>query len=131
MSVQDPIADMLTRVRNSLMSRHEEISMPSSKIKEAIADVLVKEGYITSWRVEDDNKQGILVLGLKYKDGRPVIAGIKRVSKPSRRVYVGSDDIPPVLSGLGVSILSTPRGVMADRLARKQKVGGEILCEVW
>jgi len=122
---------MLTRVRNSLMSRHEEISMPSSKIKEAIADVLVKEGYITSWRVEDDNKQGILVLGLKYKDGRPVIAGIKRVSKPSRRVYVGSDDIPPVLSGLGVSILSTPRGVMADRLARKQKVGGEILCEVW
>jgi len=131
MSLQDPIADMLTRVRNALMARHEEVELPSSKMKAAIADVLFTEGYLGQWRVDSDNKQGVLHIQLKYQQNRPVIDGMRRVSKPSCRVYVSHDEIPKVMSGLGICILSTPRGIMSDRRAREMKVGGEILCEVW
>jgi small subunit ribosomal protein S8 len=131
MSMSDPIADMITRLRNGLMARHEEVELPSAKIKVAIAQVMVDEGYVESYQVIEDNKQNILRIKLKYRANAPVIEGLKRISKPSRRVYVGHDEIPRVLSGLGVNVMSTPRGVMSDRLAREKKVGGEVLCAVW
>ena len=131
MSLSDPIADMLTRLRNAVMARHEEVEIPSSRMKVALAETLKKEGYITGFEETPDNKQGVLRLSLKYNQKGSVITGIKRVSKPSRRVYVSHDDIPQVLDGLGISILSTPLGVMSNRDAREKKVGGEILCTVW
>lgn len=131
MSMQDPMADMLTRLRNALLARHEEVEIPSSTMKAAVARVLKAEGYIADLEVIPDDKQGILKLRLKYVAGQPVIEGIQRVSRPSRRVYVGHQDIPQVRSGLGISILSTPQGVVSDDTARKQKVGGEVLCAVW
>ena len=131
MSMQDPMADMLTRLRNGLMARHDYVEIPSSKLKAAVAKVLKAEGYITDYEVIPDDKQGILKLTLKYMGGEPVIEGIQRVSKPSCRVYVGHKDITQVLSGLGISILTTPQGVISDRTARKDKVGGEVLCAVW
>ncbi|RJX34442.1 MAG: 30S ribosomal protein S8 [Desulfarculus sp.] len=131
MSMQDPMADMLTRLRNALLARHDQVDIPSSALKVAVAKVLKNEGYITDLEVTPDDKQGVLRLKLKYVAGQAVIEGIKRVSKPSRRVYVGHQDIPKVRSGLGISILSTPQGVLSDTTARKQKVGGEVLCTVW
>ncbi|MEW5914282.1 MAG: 30S ribosomal protein S8 [Thermodesulfobacteriota bacterium] len=131
MSMQDPMADMLTRLRNALLARHDQVDIPSSALKVAVAKVLRDEGYITDLEVTPDDKQGVLRLTLKYISGRSVIEGIQRVSKPSRRVYVGHQDIPKVRSGLGISILSTPQGVVSDSTARKQKVGGEVLCAVW
>lgn len=131
MSMSDPIADMLTRLRNGLMARHDEVELPSSKMKQAIAKVMVEEGYLESFQVIEDKKQNILRIQLKYRANTPVIEGLKRISKPSRRVYVGHDQIPRVLSGLGVNVMSTPRGVMSDRAAREQKLGGEVLCAVW
>ncbi len=131
MSMQDPIADMLTRLRNGIMARQTEVALPASNLKVAIAEVLKQEGYILDWQRQDDDMQGVLNIRLKYKKNRSVIEGIKRISKPSRRVYVGFDEIPKVLSGLGVNILSTPKGVMSDRQARAQRVGGEIICAVW
>ncbi len=131
MTMCDPIADMLTRLRNGILARHSEVEMPASKVKAGIAEVLKSEGYITGYEVIPDDKQGILRIQLKYKANKSVIDGLKRVSKPSRRVYVGHDEIPKVLSGLGVNILSTPKGVMSDKRARQNKVGGEILCAVW
>lgn len=131
MSMQDPIADMLTRLRNGIMARQTEVTLPASNLKAAIAEVLEQEGYILGWDRQEDSIQGVLTVRLKYKKNRSVIEGIKRISKPSRRVYVGFDEIPKVLSGLGVNILSTPKGVMSDRKARAQRVGGEILCAVW
>ena len=131
MSIYDPIADMLTRVRNSLMARQAQVEVPLSKMKTAVAQVLKDEGYILGFETLADDKQGILRIQLKYSGNKGVIEGIKRVSKPSRRVYVGHDQIPRVMSGLGISILSTPRGVMSDRAARKQRLGGEVVCAVW
>lgn len=131
MSMSDPIADMLTRLRNAIMARHTQVEMPGSRLKQAIAQVLKQEGYIRDYQVVEQKPQNLLRIELKYQGNRNAIDGIKRVSKPSRRVYVGYDDIPKVLSGLGINILSTPRGVMGDREARRRKVGGEILCSVW
>lgn len=128
----DPIADMLTRIRNALMTKHERVDIPASKIKVSIARLLKDEGYIRNYKVFKDNKQGVLRILLKYNDkNEPVIKGLQRESKPSRRVYVGSKEIVPVLSGLGVSILSTSKGLLSDRDARRQNLGGEIVCSVW
>jgi small subunit ribosomal protein S8 len=132
MSMTDPIADMLTRIRNALMARHDRVDMPSSKLKVNVARILKDEGFVKNFKVIKDNKQGVLRVFLKYgDDNTPVIKGLERISKPSRRVYVPADDIPPVLSGLGVGIVSTSKGVMTDRDARKQNVGGEMMCAVW
>lgn len=131
MTMSDPIADLLTRVRNGMMARQSEVEMPASKLKANVAAVLKSEGYINGYEVQPDDKQGVLRIQLKYKANKAVIEGLKRVSKPSCRVYVAHDAIPKVLSGLGVNILSTPKGVMSDKEARQQKVGGEILCAVW
>jgi small subunit ribosomal protein S8 len=129
----DPIADMLTRIRNAALAQHESTRMPASKIKKAIAQILKQEGYISDFRDEtSDRGKPELRVVLKYAGGkRAAFEGLKRVSRPGRRVYVGHTDIPRVLSGLGVSILSTSSGVMTDRDARQKKVGGELLCEVW
>jgi small subunit ribosomal protein S8 len=128
----DPIADMLTRIRNANKLRYEEVSMPSSKIKEGIAKILVNEGFINSYRIEEEEGKKELVLNLKYSaTGERVITGLKRISKPGLRVYAESDKIPSVLKGLGIAIVSTPNGLLTDRQARKQNVGGEILCYVW
>ena len=131
-TVTDPIADMLTRIRNGSMAEHEKIDMPASKLKVRIAELLKEEGFIKNFRLIEDRKQGILRLYLKYGPGQErVITGLRRVSKPGRRLYVAADKIPSVLGGMGVAILSTPRGVMPDREARRQRVGGEVLCFVW
>ena len=131
MSMSDPIADMLTRVRNAIRARHSEVEIPLSKTKAAIAKVLKAEGYIDEYSLLDQGAQGVLKISLKYSGSRSVIEGLQRVSKPSRRMYVGHGDIPKVMSGLGINILSTSRGIMSDRAARQEKVGGEILCSVW
>lgn len=131
MSMSDPIADMLTRIRNALLATHEEVEMPYSNIKAAIAEVLKQEGYVQGLRKIDQGVQGTLSITLKYHNNKPVIEGLERISKPSRRVYVGHDEIPKVLGGLGINVMSTPKGVVSDRTARKERVGGEILCTVW
>jgi len=137
MSVNDPIADMLTRIRNGVMSNHSVVAIPSSKIKAEIARILKEEGYIEDYEVANGKKptHKTLRLSLKYvgerRDKRPVITELRRVSKPGRRVYTQRRDIPWVLSGMGISILSTPKGVMTGQTARKNGVGGEILCKVW
>jgi small subunit ribosomal protein S8 len=123
----DPIADMLTRIRNAHMALHKEVSVPRSKMKEAIAAILQQEGYVSDIKVED----GTIIIGLKYRKGQPAIVGLRRLSKPGRRVYVGSADIPRVQNGLGICILSTSTGVMEGNNARDKKVGGELLCEIW
>ena len=130
MSMTDPIADMLTRIRNAQMVGHTEVGMPSSKLKLSIAQVLKDEGYIEEFAVRDEGVHKELRIGLKYYAGRPVIERIERVSKPGLRVYKGRDDIPRVMNGLGVAILSTSRGVMTDRKARADGIGGEVLCIV-
>lgn len=128
----DPIADMLTRIRNALMRRKQYVLVPSSKMNRAIAQILVDEGYIERFDVLDQKPRPILRLWLKYdKNKKPVITGLKRVSKPGRRIYAGKDEIPWVLSGIGIAILSTSRGVMTDRQARRLGIGGEVICFVW
>lgn len=130
--VTDPIADMLTRIRNACMVRHTQVVMPSSKIKVEIAKILVKEGFIQGYSVIEEKPQAKLVLALKYTGrGKSVITGIQRISKPGRRVYTGYKEIPWVRSGLGISIVSTPAGLLTGRNARRSKVGGEIICNVW
>jgi small subunit ribosomal protein S8 len=137
MSLTDPIADFLTRVRNAIMAGRHTVSVPSSKLKLAIAKILQEEGFIKSYEefVVEGKPQKALRLGLKYvgerRDRQPVISGLKRVSKPGRRVYVGKGDIPWVRSGMGISILTTPKGVMTGGRARQLGVGGELLCQVW
>ena len=132
MSMTDPIADMLTRIRNSLMAGHERVTMPSSRVKCEIARILREEGFISDFAQEEDNKQGLLHLQLKYgPHGERVITGLERVSKPGRRVYVGAQEIPDVLGGMGVTILSTSRGILDGRSARRMGVGGEWICNVW
>ncbi len=130
MSMQDPISDMLTRLRNGAMSMQKQVTIPSSKIKVAIAQVLEQEGYIKSFQVDGDLKKTLLI-EMKYFQRRPVVEGLQRVSKPSCRLYCGSKDIPKVKDGLGIAIISTPKGILSGKEAEKQNVGGEILCYVW
>jgi small subunit ribosomal protein S8 len=132
MSLSDPISDMLTRIRNGIMASYDTVDIPSSRLKINIAKILKAEGFIKNYKILPDRQHGIIRVFLKYDDkGAPLISGIKRVSKPSGRVYANKDRIPIVLNGLGMSILTTPKGVMTDRQARKMGVGGEILCSVW
>jgi small subunit ribosomal protein S8 len=131
-SVNDPIADMLTRIRNACMVRHTTVAMPSSKMKVAIAEILKREGFIRDFQIEEGQPFDTIQITLKYtSDRRPVITGLKRVSKPGLRIYTGRADIPRVRNGLGLSILSTPKGVMAGHEAWQEHVGGEVLCYVW
>jgi small subunit ribosomal protein S8 len=134
MTMTDPIADMLTRIRNANVVQHDEVRMPSSKLKEALAAILKQEGYVEDFRVEDqgDRPGRVLVITMKYSHDRDrTISGLRRISKPGLRVYTKADRVPRVLGGLGVAVLSTSQGLMTDREARKRKVGGEILCYVW
>ncbi|MBW2192562.1 MAG: 30S ribosomal protein S8 [Deltaproteobacteria bacterium] len=132
MSMSDPIADMLTRIRNAGKAKFSSADIPGSKLKAELAKVLKDEGFIRNYKFIKDDKQGILRVYLKYGQGeRNVIFGIERVSKPSRRVYVKSKDIKPILNGMGISILSTSKGIMTDKSARRENMGGEILCNVW
>ena len=132
MPVTDPLADMLTRIRNASMVKHSKVDVPASKMKISVAKILKSEGYIKNYKLLKDRKNGILRIYLKY-DGynEGVIIGLKRMSKPGRRLYVKKEDIPPVLNGMGISVLSTSKGVLADREARKLNVGGELLCSIW
>lgn len=130
MAMSDPIADMLTRIRNAQLAEKATVCMPSSKLKVAIAAVLKEEGYIDTYAVQSAEGKATLEIALKYYAGRPVIERIERVSKPGLRIYKGVEDIPRVMNGLGVAIVSTPKGVMTDRKARASKVGGEVLCIV-
>jgi len=127
----DPIADMITRIRNGAQASKESVDIPASKMKLNIADILMKEGYIKGYKVIEDGKQGLLRVNLKYFNSRHVITGIQRVSKPGRRIYKGAQDIQPVRKGLGISIVSTSKGVMTDHRAKAENVGGEVLIRVW
>ncbi len=130
--VNDPISDLLTRIRNACMVQRSQVVVPSSKIKESIVKILVAEGFVKGYSITDDKPQSNLIISLKYVGrGVPVINGMERVSKPGRRVYTGCQEIPWVRSGLGINILSTPQGLLTGRKARRAKVGGEVLCNVW
>ncbi len=130
--LSDPLADMLTRIRNAGKAKHKSVDIPGSRIKVAMADLMKREGYIKNYKFIKDNKQGVLRVFLKYDaNDRHVIFGLERVSKPSRRVYVAKDEIMPVLNGLGLSVLSTSKGILTDRQAKKENIGGEVLCNIW
>ena len=132
MQITDPIADMLTRIRNAGSARHETVDIPNSKMKKAIAEILLEEGYIKSYQLIDDGTQGVIRVTLKYLPGKEkAIQGLRRVSKPGLRVYAGADELPQVLRGLGIAIISTSKGIMTDKKARAQHVGGEVLAFVW
>ena len=132
MQITDPIADMLTRIRNAGMARHESVDVPASKMKISIAEVLLNEGYIKAFHLIDDGTQGVIRITLKYLPGKEkAIQGLRRVSKPGLRVYAGADELPRVLKGLGIAIISTSKGIMTDRQARKEHIGGEVLAFVW
>ena len=132
MQISDVIADMLTRIRNANDAKHETVDVPASNLKKSIAQILLDEGYIKDYKVTDDGKQGIITVTLKYGEGKQkIIQGIKRVSKPGLRIYAASQDIPKVRNGLGIAIVSTSRGIMTDKAARKENVGGEVLAFVW
>jgi small subunit ribosomal protein S8 len=132
MNVTDPIADMLTRIRNASLARHRELTLPSSRIKRDIARILVEEGFVESYATSQDGVQELLTIQLKYVEGKtPVVSGLKRISKPGLRVYARKTEIPRVLGGLGLAILSTSRGIMTGSQARKLNLGGEVLCYVW
>ncbi len=132
MHITDPIADMLTRIRNANSARHETVDVPASNMKKSIAQILLDEGYIKSFQLIDDGTQGVIRITLKYNAGKErVITNLRRVSKPGLRVYAGADDLPKVLRGLGIAIVSTSKGVMTDKEARKAHIGGEVLAFVW
>ena len=132
MQITDPIADMLTRIRNAGSAKHDSVDVPSSRMKRAIAEILLEEGYIKSFQIIDDGTQGVIRITLKYLPGKEkAIQGLRRVSKPGLRVYAGADDLPKVLRGLGIAIVSTSKGVMTDKKARAANVGGEVLAFVW
>lgn len=132
MQITDPIADMLTRIRNANSAKHETVDIPASKMKKAIAEILSEEGYIKNYQVIEDNKQGVIRIALKYGPSKEkVISGLKRVSKPGLRIYAGAEELPRVLKGLGIAIISTSKGVMTDRKARKENIGGEVLAFIW
>ncbi len=131
MSMTDPIADMLTRIRNAIRAGHEKVDIPASKLKTNIAQILKDEGFINSYRIIKDGKQGIIRITLRYHNGIPIMRNLRRVSKPGRRIYAGKDELPVVRNGLGIAIISTSKGVLTDSAAREMGVGGEIVCEVW
>ena len=132
MQITDPIADMLTRIRNAGSARHETVDIPNSKMKKAIAEILLEEGYIKSFQLIDDGTQGIIRVTLKYLPGKEkAIQGLRRVSKPGLRVYAGAEELPQVLRGLGIAIISTSKGIMSDKQARKAGLGGEVIAYVW
>ena len=132
MQMTDVVADLLTRIRNANDAKHDTVDVPASNMKKAIAQILLDEGYIKDFKVTDDGKQGIMTITLKYGEGKQkIIQGIKRVSKPGLRIYAASQDIPKVRNGLGIAIVSTSRGIMTDKAARKENVGGEVLAFVW
>ena len=131
MNITDPIADMLTRIRNANTQRHETVYVPSSKLKKSIAEILLNEGYIKSFEEIEDNAQGIIRITLKYVNKQKVITGLKRISKPGLRVYATKDELPKVLGGLGIALISTSKGIMTDKNARKEGIGGEVLAFVW
>lgn len=132
MQITDPVADMLTRIRNANTAKHESVDVPASNLKKAIAKILLDEGYIKSYEVVEDGTQGVIRIQLKYLAGKEkVISGLRRVSKPGLRVYAGADELPRVLKGLGIAIISTSKGVMTDKKARELHVGGEVLAFVW
>ena len=131
MHITDPVADMLTRIRNANNAKHETVDVPASNMKKAIAQILLDEGYIKNYQIVDDGTQGVIHITLKYNGKDKVITGLRRVSKPGLRVYVGADELPRVLRGLGIAIISTSKGVMTDKAARAAHVGGEVLAFVW
>lgn len=132
MQITDPIADLLTRIRNASSAKHETVEVPASKMKKAIVEILFAEGYIKKYEVIDNDRQGVIKIWLKYVEGKKaVISGIKRVSKPGLRVYASKEDMPRVLKGLGIAIVSTSKGIMTDKQARRENVGGEVLAFVW
>ena len=131
MSLSDPIGDMLARLKNSQMRNHKKVELPSSKFKAKIAEILKSEGYIIDYEVKSEDNKSSLEISLKYNSGNPVISSIERVSKPGRRIFSSAESLPKVNNGLGIAIISTPKGVMTDIDARKQKVGGEIICKVF
>ena len=132
MVVNDPIADMLTRIRNAQVAKHDSVTMPASNMKKNIAKLLLEEGYIKSYEFIDDGLQGSIKITLKYLEKKqPVIVGLKRISRPGLRVYAACEDLPKVLGGLGIAIISTSKGIMTDKAARKENLGGEVLCYVW
>ncbi len=132
MQVTDTIADLLTRIRNAQAAKHDTVEVPASNMKKAICQILVDEGYVRHYSVKEDGKQGMITISLKYAEGRqPVIKGLKRVSKPGLRIYSGASELPKVMKGLGVAIVSTSKGIMTDRAARQENVGGEVLAFIW
>ena len=132
MNITDPIADLLTRIRNASQAKHATVDIPASNMKKAIAQILVDEGYVKSYTVKEDDKQGVITITLKYTDNmQPVITGLRRISKPGLRIYTSCEDMPKVLKGIGTAIVSTPKGVMTDKQARTENVGGEVLAFVW
>lgn len=132
MQITDPIADLLTRIRNASAAKHDSVEIPASNMKKAICQILVDEGYVKSFSVAEDGKQGMIKVILKYGEGKtPVIQGLRRVSKPGLRIYSNAEELPKVIKGLGVAIISTSKGVMTDRQARKENVGGEVLAFIW
>lgn len=131
MHITDPVADMLTRIRNANSAKHPTVEVPASNMKKAIANILLEEGYIKNFQILDGNTQGIIKITLKYNGKEKAITGLRRVSKPGLRVYAGADDLPRVLRGMGIAIISTSKGVMTDKKARELHVGGEVLAYVW
>ncbi len=131
MQMSDVIADMLTRIRNANNAKHDTVDIPASNMKKAIADILVKEGYVKGYQIVEDGKQGIIRVALKYNGKEKVIKGLRRVSKPGLRIYASCEDMPRVMNGLGVAIVSTSKGIMTDKEARKNNIGGEVLAFVW
>ena len=131
MQITDPIADMLTRIRNANAARHDTVDVPASNLKKAIAEILLEEGYIKSYQIVEEGHQGVIRIALKYLGKEKVITGLRRVSKPGLRVYAGAEELPQVLRGLGIAIISTSKGVMTDKKARAAHVGGEVLAFVW
>lgn len=132
MQITDVVADLLTRIRNASSSKHDSVDVPASNVKKAIVQILVDEGYIKSFSIIEDGKQGIIRIVLKYGEGKtPVIQGLKRVSKPGMRMYTSAEDMPRVLKGLGIAIISTSQGIMTDKKARAAGIGGEVLCYIW
>ena len=131
MSLSDPIGDMLARIKNSQMRNHKKVEIPASNFKTKIADVLKSEGYINNFNVENNDNKNLLVIDLKYNSGNPVISVIERISRPGRRIFSSAESLPKINNGLGIAIVSTPKGVMTDIEARKQKIGGEVICKVF
>ncbi|HEY6906422.1 MAG TPA: 30S ribosomal protein S8 [Ignavibacteriaceae bacterium] len=131
MAVTDPIADFLTRIRNASKARKPRVDIPSSNMKKSLAEILKAQNFIKDYSIVEDNKQNVLRVELKYTNGSPAISGLKRISKPGLRIYKRSDDLPRVLNGLGVAVISTPKGLLTDKDAKTQSVGGEIVCYIW